>query len=49
VLQDVACEPPGVYEDVLVERGAEIPSNWTEGAPLPDRRDLDAIVAMGGP
>ena len=25
VLQHIACEPPGVYEDVLVERGAEDP------------------------
>jgi hypothetical protein len=24
VLQHIACEPPGVYEDVLRERGAEI-------------------------
>jgi hypothetical protein len=24
VLQHVACEPPGVYEDVLVERGVAI-------------------------
>ena len=24
VLQHIACEPPGVYEDVLRERGAEL-------------------------
>ena len=24
VLQHIACEPPGVFEDVLVERGASI-------------------------
>ena len=23
ILQHIACEPPGVYEDVLRERGAE--------------------------
>jgi hypothetical protein len=24
VLQHIACEPPGVFEDVLLERGAQI-------------------------
>lgn len=24
ILQHIACEPPGVYEDILVERGAAI-------------------------
>jgi len=24
VLQHIACEPPGVYEDVLVDRGIEL-------------------------
>ena len=24
VLQHIACEPPAVYEDVMVERGCEI-------------------------
>ena len=24
VLQHIACEPPGVFEDVLIERGATI-------------------------
>ena len=27
VLQHIACEPPGVFEDVLRERGVEIPSS----------------------
>jgi GMP synthase (glutamine-hydrolysing) len=50
VLQHIACEPPGVYEDVLRERGATIERvELDEGAPLPDWRDFDAIVAMGGP
>jgi GMP synthase (glutamine-hydrolysing) len=50
VLQHIACEPPGVYEDVLRERGAAIRRvELDEGEPLPDWRDADAIVAMGGP
>jgi GMP synthase (glutamine-hydrolysing) len=50
VLQHIACEPPGVYEDVLLERGSKIHRvELDEGDPLPDRREFDAIVAMGGP
>ena len=50
VLQHIACEPPGVYEDVLRERGATIHRvELDEGDPLPDWRAFDAIVAMGGP
>jgi GMP synthase (glutamine-hydrolysing) len=50
VLQHIACEPPGVYEDVLVERGATIERvELDEGEPLPDWREFAAIVAMGGP
>lgn len=50
VLQHIACEPPGVFEDVLLERGAELHRvELDEGEPLPDWRDFDAIVAMGGP
>jgi GMP synthase-like glutamine amidotransferase len=50
VLQHIACEPPGVYEDVLRERGAQIHRvELDEGEPLPGWRDFDAIVAMGGP
>ena len=50
VLQHIACEPPGVYEDVLIERGATIQRvELDEGDALPDWRDFDAIVAMGGP
>ncbi|HVF08915.1 MAG TPA: type 1 glutamine amidotransferase [Actinomycetota bacterium] len=49
VLQHIACEPPGVYEDVLRERGAGITRvELDEGEPLP-QRGFDAIVAMGGP
>lgn len=50
VLQHIACEPPGVFEDVLHERGVELHRvELDEGEPLPDWRELDAIVAMGGP
>ena len=50
VLQHIACEPPGVFEDVLRERGADVQRvELDEGEPLPDWREFDAIVAMGGP
>jgi GMP synthase-like glutamine amidotransferase len=51
VMQHIACEPPGVFEDVLVERGARIHRvELDEGEPLPDGHDgFDAVIAMGGP
>jgi GMP synthase (glutamine-hydrolysing) len=50
VLQHIACEPPGVYEDVLRERGSALHRvELDEGDALPDWRGFDAIVAMGGP
>jgi GMP synthase-like glutamine amidotransferase len=50
VLQHIACEPPGVYEDVLLERGARIERvEVDEHDALPSWRGFDAIVAMGGP
>jgi GMP synthase (glutamine-hydrolysing) len=50
VLQHIACEPPGVFEDVLVERGAGIHRvELDEGDALPDWRGFDLIIAMGGP
>ncbi len=51
VLQHIACEPPGVFEDVLRERGATLRRvELDEGEPLPGSLDgIDAIVAMGGP
>jgi GMP synthase (glutamine-hydrolysing) len=50
VLQHIACEPPGVYEDVLRERGATLHRVEVDaGDELPDRREFGAIVAMGGP
>jgi GMP synthase (glutamine-hydrolysing) len=50
VLQHIACEPPGAYEDVLRERGALLTRvELDEGEPLPALDAFDAVVAMGGP
>ncbi len=51
VLQHIACEPPGVFEDVLLERSATLHRvELDEGEPLPASLErIDAIVAMGGP
>jgi GMP synthase-like glutamine amidotransferase len=50
VLQHIACEPPGVFEDVLDERGATINRvQLDEGEELAVRHELDAVVCMGGP
>jgi GMP synthase-like glutamine amidotransferase len=50
ILQHIACEPPGAYEDVLLEWGAELHRvELDEGEPLPDWRPYDGIIAMGGP
>jgi GMP synthase (glutamine-hydrolysing) len=50
VLQHISCEPPGTYEDVLAESGFAIHRvELDEGQPLPDWREFDLIVAMGGP
>jgi len=49
VLQHIACEPPGVYEDVLREQEVELVRvELDEGERIPPG-DFDAIVAMGGP
>jgi len=50
VLQHIACEPPGAYEDELRAWGAELHRvQIDEGDPLPDWREFAGIVAMGGP
>ena len=50
VLQHIACEPPAVYEDVMVERGCEIYRvELDEGETMPGWDLFDGIVAMGGP
>ena len=50
VLQHIACEPPGAYEDVLREQDATLHRIEVDaGDELPDWREFSAIVAMGGP
>jgi GMP synthase (glutamine-hydrolysing) len=51
VLQHIACEPPGVFEDVLLERGAQIIRvELDEGEPPPSSlQRFDAVIVMGGP
>jgi GMP synthase-like glutamine amidotransferase len=50
LLQHIPCEPPGAYEDELLERGGELVRvEVDEGQGLPDWRGFDGIVAMGGP
>jgi GMP synthase (glutamine-hydrolysing) len=50
VLQHIACEHPGVFSEVIAERGVEAEAvELDEGAPLPDVREVDGVVAMGGP
>ena len=50
VLQHIACEPPGAFEDVLAAAGADIHRvELDEGEALPPWQDFVAIVAMGGP
>ncbi|HTX12543.1 MAG TPA: type 1 glutamine amidotransferase [Solirubrobacteraceae bacterium] len=50
VLQHIACEPPGAYEDELLERGGTLERVMVDqGEPLPDWREFDGIIAMGGP
>ncbi len=49
VLQHAGCEPPGVYEDVLRERGIGFErAVLGEASALPDWRGRQGIVAMGG-
>jgi GMP synthase-like glutamine amidotransferase len=50
VLQHIACEHPGVFSEVMSERGDEVVAvEVDEGEPLPDWRDFDSVLAMGGP
>ena len=50
VLQHISCEPPAVYEDVLREHRTDIHRvELDEQQALPDWRDFNAIIAMGGP
>jgi GMP synthase (glutamine-hydrolysing) len=50
VLQHISCEHPGVFSEVMDERGVEaVPVELDEGEALPDWREFDAVLAMGGP
>ncbi|MSO40934.1 MAG: type 1 glutamine amidotransferase [Solirubrobacterales bacterium] len=50
VLQHIACEHPGVFSEVMDERGVKVVAvELDEGDPLPDWREFDGVLAMGGP
>jgi GMP synthase-like glutamine amidotransferase len=50
VLQHISCEPPGVFSEVMRERGVEtVAVELDENEPLPDWHEFDGVVAMGGP
>ena len=50
VLQHIACEPPGAYEDELVAWQAGLHRvEVDEGEPIPDWRKFGGIIVMGGP
>src|SRR5215470_4427027 len=50
VLQHIRCEPPGLFSSMLNERGVAIETiELDEGGELPDWREVDLVLAMGGP
>lgn len=50
VLQHIACEPPGLFADVLREHGFALDVvELDEAAALSDWRGADLAIAMGGP
>ncbi len=50
VLQHIRCEPPGVFSGVLARHGIATETvELDEGGMLPDWRDVDLVVVMGGP
>src|SRR5260370_40063720 len=50
VVQHIRCEPPGVFTGVLARHGITIETvELDEGDRLPDWRDVDFVVVMGGP
>jgi GMP synthase (glutamine-hydrolysing) len=50
VVQHIRCEPPGVFTGVLERYGITIETaELDEGDRLPDPRDVDLVVVMGGP
>jgi GMP synthase (glutamine-hydrolysing) len=49
-LQHIACEPPAAFEDELLARGHDLHRvELDEGEPLPDWREFDGLIVMGGP
>lgn len=49
-LQHIACEPPAAFEDELLSRGLELVRvELDEGEPLPDWREFEGTIVMGGP
>jgi GMP synthase-like glutamine amidotransferase len=50
VIQHIACEPPGAYEDDMLARCIAFEQVQIDaGEQLPSWRSFDAVVAMGGP
>jgi len=50
VIQHIACEPPGAYEDELRARGGTLHRvEIDRGEPVPDWRGFDGMIVMGGP
>ncbi len=50
VLQHIRCEPPGLFGEMLTERGIAIEViELDEGDDLPDWQEVDFVLAMGGP
>jgi GMP synthase (glutamine-hydrolysing) len=50
VLQHIRCEPPGIYAQMLTDRGIGIDVvELDEGDELPGWREVDLVLAMGGP
>ncbi len=50
VLQHISCEHPGVFTEVMRERGVEpVAVELDAGEALPDWREFDGVIAMGGP
>jgi GMP synthase (glutamine-hydrolysing) len=50
VLQHIRCEPPGLFSGMLTDRGISVETaELDEGGELPDWREVDLVLAMGGP
>jgi GMP synthase (glutamine-hydrolysing) len=50
VLQHIACEHPGVFSEVMIGHEVEaVPVELDKGEAVPDWREFDALLAMGGP